>query len=100
MRKYNIGIIYQNKKYIYSYVDLLLLIFCFPFIPFRNLDEVFTYNNMAQISLRNHFLVMSSMVLTKSDHLIIHNYVRSLLNSILIHILMVWTRLEPVTYCS
>ena len=43
------------------------------------------------------------MVLTRSDHLFIHNYIRSLLNNILRPILqnelMVRTRLEPVSYC-
>ena len=38
---------------------------------------------MALISLRSSYHVKSSMVLTRADHLFIHNYIRSLLNNIL-----------------
>ena len=54
-----------------------------PFIPSRNLDEVFTYIHIALISLRSRSHVKASMVLTRDDHLFIHNYIRSLLNIIL-----------------
>ena len=66
-------------------------------MPSRNLDEVFTYNDMALISLRNRSHVKESMVLTRADHLFIHNYIRSLLNIILRLILIVRTRLEHAT---
>ena len=49
------------------------------------------------MSLRGRSLVKASMVLTRSDHLFIYNYIRSLLNIILRHILMVRTRLETAT---
>ena len=52
---------------------------------------------MAIMSLRSRSRVNASMVLTRADHLCIHNYIRSLLNIILRPILMVQTRLEPVT---
>ena len=59
---------------------LLLLLFRWsPFIPSRNLYEVFTYNQMALISLRSCSRVKTSMVLTRSDHSCIHNYISSLL---------------------
>ena len=62
-----------------------------PFIPSRNLDEVFTYNHIALMSLQSLSHVYASMVLTMADHLFIHNYIRSLLNIILRPILMVRT---------
>ena len=40
---------------------------------------------MALMSLRSRSHVKASMVLTRADHLFIHNYIRSLLNSILSH---------------
>ena len=44
---------------------LLLLLFLWsPFIPSRNLDEVFTYNHVALMSLRSRSHVKTSMVLT------------------------------------
>ena len=52
------------------------------FIPSRNLNKVFTYNHMAIISLRNRSRVKASVVITRADHLFIHNYIRSLLNNI------------------
>ena len=81
------------------YLSLLLLLFWWsPFIPSRYLDEVITYNHMALISHRIHSHVKASMVLTKADHLFIHNYIRSLLTIIV----MVRTGLEPASisiYC-
>ena len=74
---------------------LLLFYFCITFIPSRNLDEVFTYNNMALIPLRNRFHINASMVLTRDDHLFIHTYIRSLLNNILRPILMAGRDLNP-----
>ena len=57
---------------------------------------------MALMSLICLSHVKASMVLTKADHLVIHNYIISLLNNILRPILsnelMVPTRLEPVSY--
>ena len=38
---------------------------------------------MALMSLRSRSHVKASMVLTRADHLFIHNYIRSLLNNIL-----------------
>ena len=38
---------------------------------------------MALMSLRSRYHVKASMVLTRADHLVIHNYIRSLLNNIL-----------------
>ena len=51
-----------------------------PLILYMNLDDVFTYNHMDLISLRIHSHDKASMVLTRADHLCIHNYIRSLLN--------------------
>ena len=50
---------------------------------------------MALISLRSISRVKASMVLTRADNLFVQNYIRSLLNIIVI--LNVWTRLEPAT---
>ena len=44
---------------------------------------------MALMSLRNHYHVNVPMVLTREDHLLIHNYKRSLLNIMLRPILLV-----------
>ena len=38
---------------------------------------------MALMSLRSRYHVKASIVLTRADHLFIHNYIRSLLNNIL-----------------
>ena len=38
---------------------------------------------MARMSLRSRSHVKASVVLTRADHLFIHNYIRSLLNNIL-----------------
>ena len=43
---------------------------------------------MALMSLRSGSHVKTSMVLTRGDHLCIHNYIRSLLNNILRPILI------------
>ena len=40
---------------------------------------------MALMSLRSRSHVKASMVLTRADHLFIHNYIRSLLNNIKTH---------------
>ena len=66
----------------------IIFIWWNPFIPSRNLDEVI-------MSLRSHSRVKASMVLTRADHLFIHNYIRSLLNIILKPSLMVRMRLDP-----
>ena len=68
----------------YIYIIFIIILFWLnPFISSRNLDEVFTYKNMALISFRSLSHVKASMVLTRDDHLFIHNYIRSLLNNIL-----------------
>ena len=54
---------------------------------------------MALMSLRNHSHVKASVVLTRAEHLCIHNYKRSLLNIILRPILIFRTGLEPASYC-
>ena len=76
--------IWKFLNYIYIYIVIVIFIWWSPFIPSRNLDEVFTYNHyMALMSLRSRSHVKASMVLTRADHLFIHNYIRSLLNNIL-----------------
>ena len=52
------------------------------------------------MSLRSHSHVKASMVLTRADHLFIHNYIRSLINIIVRPILLVRTGLEPAYYCA
>ena len=52
---------------------------------------------MAVISLRSRSHVKASIVLTRADHLCIHNYIRSLLNNSVRTMLMVRTRLEPAS---
>ena len=49
---------------------------------------------LMSIVIRSH--VKASVVLTRADHLFIHNYIRSLLHTIVRPIVMVRTRLEPV----
>ena len=63
--------------YIYTYILLLLLLWSL-FIPSRNLDDVFTYNHIALISLRSHYHSNASTVLTKADRLFQHIFIRSL----------------------
>ena len=53
---------------------------------------------MALMSLRSRSHVNASMVLMRADHLCIHNYIRSLLNIILIPMLMVLTGIESEFY--
>ena len=77
---------------------MLFLFWWSPFIPSRNLDEVFTYNHLALMSLRSHSHINASMILMRADYLFIHNYVRSLLNIILIPIIMFSMGLEPTTW--
>ena len=57
-----------------------VILYWSPFIPSRNLDYVLTYNHV---------------VVTRADHLYIQNDIRSLLNLILRHFVMVRTKLEP-----
>ena len=64
------------------------------FIPSGNLDEVFTYNHMALISLRSRSRVKAYMILTRADNLFIHNHIRSLLNIMLRIIVLVRSELE------
>ena len=71
----------------------MIVISVSPFIPSNNLDEVFTYNHIALMSLRSHSRVKASVVLTRADHSCIHTY-----NIIVRPILMVQARLEPTSY--
>ena len=83
--KYYIGTTIHWYTYVYIYVYVcvyVIVIWWSPFIPSRNLDEVFTYKHMAIMSLRSRSHVKASMVLTRADHLFLHNYIRSLLNNI------------------
>ena len=70
--------IYIYIYIIYIVIVIVIIIWWSPFIPSRNLDEVFTYNH---IRSRSH--VKASMVLKRADHLFIHIYIISLLNNIL-----------------
>ena len=70
-------------------IIIVILFLWNTFIPSRNLYEVFTYNHIAQIFIRNRFHVKASMVFTRAYHVFIHNYIRSLLNIILRPILIV-----------
>ena len=62
---------------------MYIVIWWNPFIPSRNLDELFTYNHMALMYLRSRSHIKPSLVLMSADHLLIHNYIRSILNIIL-----------------
>ena len=53
------------------FIIVVIFIWWSPFIPSRNLDEVFTYNHIALMFLRNCSHVNASMVLTRVDHLFI-----------------------------
>ena len=59
----------------YKHDAIVIFIWWSSFIPTRNIDEVFTYNHMAQMSLRSRSHVNASMVLTRADYLFIHNYI-------------------------
>ena len=80
-------IIYAYYIYINIVIVIVIFIWWNPFIPFRNLDEVILLSlitiYMALMSLRSRSHVKASMVLTRADHLFIHNYTRSLINNIL-----------------
>ena len=78
---------------------MVIVVWWSPFIPSWNLDKVFTYNHITLMFLRSRYHVKASMVLTRADHLFIHNYIRSLINIILRSILMDLTGLEPASYC-
>ena len=84
---------------------LSLIVYCYfiwwsPFIPSRNLDEVFTDNHITLMSLRSRYhtcpFVKAAMVLTRVDYLFIHVYCTQLynINSILRTIIIVRTGLE------
>ena len=87
--------LYNNIIYIY------ILIFggILSSYPGTYMKFVLTNNQLALISLRSRSHVKASMVLTRADHLFIHDYIRSLLHIIIIPILMVRTGLVPVSYC-
>ena len=72
----------------YIYIVVVILVESIYVIPFRNLDKVFTYNQMALMSHRIHSHVKVSMGLMRADHLFTHTYIRSPLNIILKPILM------------
>ena len=79
-------VLLYNGIYIYIYIYCYCyyyFIWWGPFISSRNLDDVFTYNHMALMSLRSRSRVKASMVLTRADHLFIHNYIISLIDNIL-----------------
>ena len=61
--------------YTHFYTCIFLFYFC-GIHPSRNLDEVFTYNHIALMSLRSRSHVMASVVLNRADHLCIHNHIR------------------------
>ena len=77
------------------------------FHPIQEIRRIFTYNEIALISLQSSYSVKASMILMRAHHLFIHNYIRSLLNNILRRILrpilsnqlMVQKRLEHSSYC-
>ena len=54
---------------------------------------------MAIMSFRSRSRVKTFVVLTRADHLFIHNYIGSLINNILRPIIMFRMRIELVTYC-
>ena len=59
----------------YIVIVIVIVIWWSPFITSRNLDEVFNYNEMTLMSLRSRTHVKASVVLTRADHLCIHNYI-------------------------
>ena len=62
----------RNICYYYCYFGGVLSSHFHP--SFQNLDDVFTYNQyMTKISLRSRSHVKVSMILTRADHLFIHN---------------------------
>ena len=65
-------------KYVYIIIFIYIYIWWSPFISSRNLDEVFTYNHMALMSLQIRSHIKVSTVLTRSDHLFIHMYMYNL----------------------
>ena len=84
-------IIYITNTFTQTHAYIYIYCYCYCYcyfggvqiIPSRNLNEVFTYNHMALISLRSRYHVKASIVLTRPDHLFIYYYIRSLLNNIL-----------------
>ena len=69
-----LNLIYLHKNF---YLYIVIVIWR---SPFRNLDEVFTYNHVALMNLKNRSHGKAFMVLTRTDHLFIYIYKRSLLN--------------------
>ena len=84
--------------HVYTCIQLSLLPYMVVYMIHTN-PAFKTTAYMALMSHRSRSHVKSSMVLTRADHLCIHNYIRSLLNGILIPILMVRTRLVLAFYC-
>ena len=73
--------------YIYIYILLLLLLFLFGGVlsshpgTYMKFSLITIYMALMSLRIRSH--VKASMVLTRADHLFIHNYIRLLLNNIL-----------------
>ena len=95
-----IGIPVYSDIYSVIVIVIIIVIMWSHFIPSRNIDEVSLITIYSSNALRSCSRVKASMVLTIADHLVIHNYIRSLLNIILRPILMVRTGLEPASYRS
>ena len=93
--QYFLVVIIQSEFNTFQIMYIVIVIWWNPFIPSRNLDGLFTYNHMALMSLRSRSHIKPSLVLMSADHLLIHNYIRSILNIILRPIIMVRPRLEP-----
>ena len=58
---------------IYIYIVIVVCIWWSPFIPSRNLDDVFTYNHTDLMSLRCRSHIKGSIVLIRADYLFIQN---------------------------
>ena len=81
-------------------IVIVIVITVESFHPSRNLDLVVTYNHIDLLSLPCRSHVNASMVLTRSDHLCIHNYIISLLNNILRPIVIVRMNSRPTACVS
>ena len=66
--------IYTHKNtiqcIIYTHIIDFIVIFIWlsPFIPSRNLYDVFTYNHMTLLSIRSRSHVKATIIVTKADH--------------------------------
>ena len=84
---------------LYCYCYCYFVYWWIPFIPSRNIVDVFTYNHMTLMCLRSRSHVKASMVLTRANHFYIHNYIISLLNIILKYSLFVRIRIKIYIQC-